>query len=369
MNIKSFCLALAASFPLWAGAQSRPASTGKLAETLVRKADTIALPKALKKANAVAAAKKDSAASGRMFVPLAGNKTYFGNMNEYVNTFAKTYFNAHSKSLSVVKGRSVKHFKAIEKALQSASIPKELKYLSVIESALNNNAISPVGAVGPWQFMDATARDMGLTVNETRDDRTDWTRSTQAAAKYLNQLYARFHDWLLVVAAYNSGHVPIEAAIAKTGSRSFWNIRKYLPRETQGHVLAFVATASIFEKLNHAIGGSFPSDFTFNPAEPGAKTGIAAAPPKPQFTCEELERMAIVRITEPLSLEYMGQELGIERSLLEDWNMDYDLFLYNTYPEAYYSLRIPKDKLDDFIMKKEVLTKTSRQIFAQNVIQ
>ncbi len=368
MNLKAFWITAFATLPFLTNAQSRPATTGQIAESLINKSDSVTLPKALQKLAAGNAANdKEAPTSGKMFVPLAGNKAYFGNMTDYVNTFAKTYFNAHSKSLAVVKGRAAKRFKDIEKVLQHNSIPKELKYLAVIESALNNNAISPVGAVGPWQFMDQTARDMGLTVNEKRDDRTDWSRSTQAAAKYLNQLYRRFNDWLLVVAAYNCGHVPVESAIAKTGSRNFWSIRKFLPRETQGHVLAYVATASIFERLNHAIGGNFPAGFSFNPAEIGDKT-TPAEPPKPQFTREELERMAIVRITEPLSLEYLGFELGIERKLLADWNMDYDLFLYNTYPEPYYSLRIPKDKLEDFVIKKESLIKNSRQFFAQNTL-
>lgn len=368
MKLKAFWIAALATLPVFANAQSHPSATGQIAESLVGKSDTVALPKALKNVAATAAHDKTAApASGKMFVPLAGNKAYFGNMADYVEVFARTYFNVHSRSLAVIKTRADKRFKDIEKVLQHNSIPKELKYLAVIESALNNNAISPVGAVGPWQFMDQTARDMGLTVNGKRDDRTDWARSTQAAAKYLNQLYRRFNDWLLVVAAYNCGHVPVEAAIAKTGSRNFWNIRKFLPRETQGHVLAYVATASIFERLSHAIGGSFPAGFSFSPADPNDKTA-AAEPPKPQFTREELERMAIVRITEPLSLEYLGQELGIERRLLFDWNMDYDLFLYNAYPEPYYSLRIPKDKIEDFVMKKESLTRTSRQIFAQNTL-
>src|SRR5690606_26251905 len=115
----------------------------------------------------------------------------------------------------------------------------ELKYLAVIESALNNKAVSRVGAVGPWQFMAPTARMMGLNVSSKRDERTDWTKSTIAAAKYLSILYDQLNDWLLVVAAYNSGPAPVLRAINRTGSNSFWDIKPFLPRETQGHVLAF----------------------------------------------------------------------------------------------------------------------------------
>ncbi len=286
-------------------------------------------------------------------------------MTGYVEKFVFSYYATRIKTFLAIKARSKTRFHAMDLVLQKHGIPKELKYLCVIESALNNKAISCVGALGPWQFMEGTGRDMGLTVTDKRDDRTDWSRSTVAAAKYLNQLYGKFNDWLLVVAAYNSGPVPIERAIAKTGSKSFWDIRKYLPRETQGHVLAFIATASVFEKLNHVIGSQIPGGYTFLPASIAA--GEKKEPPKPVFTMEELQRMAIVRINEPLSLEFMGQELGITRQQLTDWNEDYDVFLYTAAPEEKYDLRIPKEKLEAFIQKKELLTKTSREIFAQNL--
>ncbi len=333
--------------------------------------DTVALPKALKSADAkaalalVGAATSAAGLKGKAFVPLAGHKEYFGPMTGYVEKFVFSYYATRIKTFLAVKARSKTRFHAMDLVLQKHGIPKELKYLCVIESALNNKAVSCVGALGPWQFMEGTGRDMGLTVTDKRDDRTDWSRSTVAAAKYLNQLYGKFNDWLLVVAAYNSGPVPIERAIAKTGSKSFWDIRKYLPRETQGHVLAFIATASVFEKLNHVIGSQIPGGYTFLPANIAA--GEKKEPPKPVFTMEELQRMAIVRINEPLSLEFMGQELGITRQQLTDWNEDYDVFLYTAAPEEKYDLRIPKEKLEAFIQKKELLTKTSREIFAQNI--
>src|ERR1043165_9340774 len=197
-------------------------------------------------------------------VPLAGQKAYFGKMTDYVNGFVRQYLGAHNRTLSTVQGRAARQFSLMENILTRHDIPSELKYLAVIESALNNKAVSPVGAVGPWQLMESTARMMGLTVSGKRDDRTDWFKSTNAAAKYLSFLHKQLNDWLLVVAAYNSGPVPVQRAIDKTGSRSFWDIKKFLPRETQGHVLAFIATASIFEKMSNFIGpGQLPSDFKF----------------------------------------------------------------------------------------------------------
>jgi membrane-bound lytic murein transglycosylase D len=282
-------------------------------------------------------------------------------MTDYVNGYVRQYLGAHNRTLSVVDERSVKRFSLIENVLTRYNIPKELKYLAVIESALNNKAISPVGAVGPWQLMSTTAQMMGLKVAAKNDDRTDWFKSTTAAAKYLNTLYKDLNDWLLVVAAYNSGPVPVNRAIQKTGSRNFWDIKKYLPRETQGHVLAFIATASIFENMRKFIGtGTLPDDFKFG--EEDASAVASLVPPKPQFTEEELKSMAIVRISDPLNLELMADELNIDKKLIKKWNQDYELFLYGTYSSEFYGLRIPKEKLEQFIEKKQVLTRKSMEL-------
>lgn len=310
-------------------------------------------------------------------VPLAGQKSYFGEKNDYMMGYCRQYLEAHTHTLSVVRERSNTHFSLIDNIFKQHQIPKELKYLAVIESALNNKAISPVGAVGPWQFMAETGREMGLTINGKRDDRTDWFKSTTAAVRYLNILYSRLNDWLLVVAAYNSGPTPVERAIALTGSRNFWDIKQYLPRETQGHVLAFVATATIFECLGKYINiGTIPNDYKFSDdpyyaaqQSSGKKGATAAAgsvvPQKPQFTKEELQNMAIVRISTPLHFEIMAQELDMDKGLMNKWNPDYELFVYNTYPTDYYSLRIPKDRLDVFIQKKEFLEKRSKLYYDQ----
>ena len=300
----------------------------------------------------------NNSSNAKKRVPLAGEKTYFGSMNEYVVDYTQKYMSAHNKTLAVVQKRGDKNFSLIDNVLEKNDIPKELKYLAVIESALNNNAISPVGAVGPWQFMASTARLMGLTVNKKKDERTDLYKSTHAAAKYLNYLYNELNDWLLVVAAYNSGPTPVFRAMEKTGSNNFWDIKKYLPRETQGHVLAFIATASIFENMSKFIGTKDIPDIE----EPEK---INTTPSKPAFSEEELKNMTIVRISEPLHLDLLAQDLKIERKTLDKWNPDYDLFETATYNSEYYSLRIPKDKLENFIERKDFLTKRSKQMFAE----
>ena len=319
-------------------------------------------------------------------VPLAGTKSYFGEKNEYVNNYVRNYLEAHNKTLNSVQNSSTKPFSVIDNVLEKKQLPKELKYLAVIESALNHKAVSRAGAVGPWQLMESTAKMMGLSVNRHRDDRTDWYKSTTAATKYLELLYGQLNDWLLVVAAYNSGPTPVQRAIERTGSRNFWDIKEYLPRETQGHVLAFIATASIFENLSKFINlGSIPVDFKFGKEEDiltpkksdagKSVTGISGvtipstkpADKKTQFTEDELKSMTIVRITEPLHLEMMCQELGMDKKVLSRWNSDYELFLLNTYPTPFYNLRIPKEKLTDFLAKKDQLIHKSQAIFSQNI--
>ena len=189
-----------------------------------------------------------------------------------------------------------------------------------------------------------------------------------------------------MIAAYNSGPVPVQRAIERTGSHNFWDIKQYLPRETQGEVLAFIATASIFENLNKFISlGSVPVDFQFGkeeepvvatvaplpPAKPGANTKTTAAPgsmvaKKSPFTDEELKNMSIVRIKDAIDMNLMSQELGVDKKLLQRWNSDYELFTYNTYPTPFYNLRLPKDKSDLFLQKKEQLTKKSKALFLTN---
>lgn len=307
----------------------------------------------------------------KAMVPLAGQKSYFGPMNDYVVDFVKEYLGAHSKTLAVVNDRAKTKFSLMDNVLKKNNLPNQLKYLAVIESALNPTATSPVGAVGPWQFMESTARLMGLTVNGKRDDRTDWYKSTTAAAKYLNYLYEEMNDWLLVIAAYNSGPTPVQRAIELTGSRNFWDIKKYLPRETQGHVLAFIATASIFENMKKFIAfGKIPDDFVMHP-EMAAKNNTEpkkVKPPKVVFTDDELKNMAIISLKEPLSLDIMSQELGIDKHILERWNPDYELFILDLYPEKEYGFRIPKDKIDGFFEKKALLTKKSEKIFKETII-
>jgi len=149
------------------------------------------------------------------------------------------------------------YFPLFEQELDNHDIPLEMKYLAIIESALNPKARSRVGATGLWQFMYGTGREMKLKIDSYVDERSDPIKSTEAACKYLNRLYSIYEDWDLALAAYNSGPGNVNKAIRRSGGyRNYWNLRSYLPRETAGYVPAFLATMYVFEYAEeHGIRG------------------------------------------------------------------------------------------------------------------
>ena len=161
--------------------------------------------------------------------------------------FVADYLKSNDEALVKIKKRSAPYFQIIETIFRKNNLPVELKYLAVIESELRTSAVSPVGAVGPWQLMAGTARDLGLKVSGKYDERKQYYKSTVAVAKYLKYLYAEFGDWLLVLAAYNGGPGTVYKAIKKSGSRNFWSLQYSLPAETRGHVKRFIGAHYYFE--------------------------------------------------------------------------------------------------------------------------
>ena len=157
------------------------------------------------------------------------------------------YIKTSVEDLDNIKHRSKVPFTIIDSVLTRYGLPLQLKYLAVIESELKSSALSCVGALGPWQLMPETAQDLGLKVTRQYDERTNYYKSTKAAALYLKDLYAQFGDWLLVLAAYNGGPGKVLSAIHKSGSRNFWALQYYLPAESREHVKRFIATHYYFE--------------------------------------------------------------------------------------------------------------------------
>ena len=162
--------------------------------------------------------------------------------NNIVQQFIDRYTGRLRHSVSYMLGASNFYTPIFEEALEAYGLPLELKYLPVIESALNPMAASHAGAAGLWQFMVATGKQYGLEVNSLVDERRDPVKSSFAAARYLKDLYNIFGDWSLVIAAYNCGPENINKAIHRAGGEAdYWKIYPYLPRETRGYVPAFIA--------------------------------------------------------------------------------------------------------------------------------
>ena len=168
-------------------------------------------------------------------------------LNASAAKFVKDYNKKNEECLQKIKERSGSPFLMMDSIFTKYHLPVELKYLAVVESELTAKARSRVGATGPWQLMASTARDLSLKIRSRYDERTNYYKSTIAAAKYLRDLYNQFGDWLLVIAAYNSGPGKVLYAIKVTGSHNFWVLQRFLPPETRGHVKRFIATHYYFE--------------------------------------------------------------------------------------------------------------------------
>jgi membrane-bound lytic murein transglycosylase D len=165
--------------------------------------------------------------------------------NEYVQTYIDLYMKRKDE-MGHIAGLSKYYFPIYEKAFRDAGIPEEIKFLSIVESELNPNAVSRVGATGPWQFMYETARLYGLNMDEYVDERRDPIQASYAAAAYLKDAYQEFGDWLLAIASYNCGKSNVIRAMEKAGgANDFWSIRPYLPAETRGYVPAYIAMSYV----------------------------------------------------------------------------------------------------------------------------
>ena len=179
---------------------------------------------------------------------VTGDGTNGARLNPMAIGFVQNYIAKNGKGFQAMKDWGKPYFDMMDDILTQHGVPKEMKYLAVIESGLKYNAISWSGAVGPWAFMPAAAKEYGLKMSKHHDDRLDYYKSTHAAASLLTDLYAKYKDWLLVIAAYNGGPGNVNKAIKKSGgSKDFWALQYYLPNESMNHVKKFIATHYIFE--------------------------------------------------------------------------------------------------------------------------
>ena len=271
---------------------------------------------------------------------------YSAQVNPNAESYMQDYLQAHSTSLVNMKGWCQPYFNLIDNIFSQYGLPRELKYLAVIESNLNTRATSWVGAGGPWQFMPYTARDYGLVVNNIIDERRDYYKSTHAAARYLLTLYSEMHDWLLVIAAYNGGPGRVYSAIKKSGSRNFWSLQYNLPTESRNHVKKFIATHYIME----GTGG-----VTTTPNLSGnydLRGGVNSFDAKPNLTEEEQETAATQSITGKYNSLIITKNLSMDIVSFNRYNPDFDNMMSIN---GNYDLRLPADKMQLFLANKYVI--------------
>ncbi|MBW4362432.1 LysM peptidoglycan-binding domain-containing protein [Flavobacterium taihuense] len=171
------------------------------------------------------------------------NIEYNQGLENLIKSFLKYRRKAFANQMAVAQY----YFPVFEEALAKQNVPLEIKYLAVVESALNPKAVSRMGATGLWQFMYQTGKQYNLNIDSYVDERSDPLKSSEAAAQYMTNMYAVFNDWDLVLASYNSGPGNVTKAIRRSGGQqNFWNIKDKLPKETQGYVPAFLATMYIY---------------------------------------------------------------------------------------------------------------------------
>lgn len=247
--------------------------------------------------------------------------------NPVVKQQIEYYAGRRKAQVSYMLGEGKYYFPIFEEALDREGLPLELKYLPVIESALNPTARSRVGASGLWQFMAATGKMYDLEINSLVDERFDPHKSTDAAVKYLKSLYSKYSDWNLVIAAYNCGPGNVDKAIRRSGGLTdYWSIYPFLPRETRGYVPIFIAATYIMNYYQ----------------EHGIDPSVGTKPVS----------MDSVIINKNLHFQQISEVLNIPIDDIRRYNPQ---FKNDLIPGEYkgYSLNLPMDKLTAFIDKEE----------------
>ncbi|MCW5514664.1 LysM peptidoglycan-binding domain-containing protein [Muriicola sp. Z0-33] len=223
------------------------------------------------------------------------------------------------------------YFPMFEQELDNYDIPLEIKYLAIVESALNPRAKSRVGATGLWQFMYGTGKMYGLDVSSYVDERSDPILATEAACKYLSKLYDIFGDWDLALAAYNSGPGNVNKAIRRSGGyKNYWNIRRNLPRETAGYVPAFIATMYLFEFAEE-------HGLTIKKAD------------RPYFETDT------VHVKNLITFDQISELVGVSKDELKILNPSYKLNIIPKVEGKNYILRLPHDAMRKFVANETAI--------------
>lgn len=251
--------------------------------------------------------------------------------NEDVKGFIDLYAVKKRQMTCRILGLAQFYFPLFEEYLDKYHIPLELKYLAVVESALNPIAKSPAGANGLWQFIYSTGKMYNMGVTSYVDDRFDPVTSTIAACRHFKDLYAIYKDWSLVLAAYNSGPGNVNKAIRKAnGEMDFWKIKKYLPRETQGYVPAFIAVVYVM---------NYPAEHNLYPVAP-------------KFSTYEIDT---VTVKQKLTFDQISEALNISKEEIKYLNPTYKDEIIPSFADDVYSLRLQKKYIGDFMTNETSL--------------
>jgi membrane-bound lytic murein transglycosylase D len=253
------------------------------------------------------------------------NIEYNQGLENIIKSFLKNRKHAYERLMAV----SEYYFPLFEEALAKQNVPLEIKYLAVVESALNPKAVSRVGATGLWQFMYQTGKQYNLNIDSYVDDRSDPLKASAAAAQYMTNMYKIFGDWDLVLASYNSGPGNVAKAIRRSGGQqNYWNIRKYLPQETAGYVPAFLATMYIYEY--HKEHGIQPDRALIK-----------------QFATDT------IMMKRQISFKQISDLLDVPVAQLQMLNPQFKLNVVPAYFDSKYFLRLPSQKIAVFTSNEE----------------
>ena len=266
--------------------------------------------------------------------------------NKEVKSFINLYAVKKRELTSKMLGLAEIYFPMFEEALDKYDMPLEIKYLAIVESALNPSAGSNMGAKGLWQFMYGTGKVYGLKVTSLVDDRYDPYQSTIAACEHLTDLYDIYNDWSLALAAYNSGAGNVNRAIRRAGgTKNYWAVWPFLPRETRGYVPAFIAVNYV---MNHA------SEHNIYPTRPGI------------FYYD----IDTVTVRDVLAFDQLNEMIGIPMDELEFMNPQFKKGIIPATAEKEYTIRIPRNYVADFLNNEEQLYayKTKKGIERDNLL-
>lgn len=253
----------------------------------------------------------------------------------------QTYINKYLKmghSMSKVMGLAEYYFPLFEARLAKYNIPLEIKYLAIVESRLNPRIGSNKGAIGLWQFILPTGKMYGLEINSFVDERMDPFKSTEAACIYLEKHYKMYGDWYLAMAAYNAGAGNINKAITRSGGqKNYWNVRPYLPKETQGYVPTFIAMMYMFEYAD--------------------KHNL-----KPSRLDVNINTTDTVMIKKKLSFSEISRYVGIPVEKIEFLNPQYKLDIIPFRGDKQYPLRLPQKSISTFVSQEKTIYASTEQV-------